>query len=227
VLGLDPQSAAALASYENFLIASRRYVEARAIVDRLNAVERSQATDTSALTATTERRLGWVEGVAGHVDAAEQHFRASLSRDPQSWVTHWQYGLILAPFRRDEQGVRELEIVRRSVGSTFPYRGHLGAAYALAGVPDTARRIIRELETQATREFVPQDEIALLYFALGDTTSGLKWLDRAIDAHHYWLPFDNGGNPFYIGLRRNQEYMRLMRRINAPGDSSLAIGANR
>jgi hypothetical protein len=49
------------------------------------------------------------------------------------------------------------------------------------GRPADARRILAEMESAAAKHYVPADEIAAIYVALGDKDAAFRWLQRACD----------------------------------------------
>ena len=89
------------------------------------------------------------------------------------------------------RAVQELEIVRKRFGDRMPYIAFLGTAYAAVGRQDSTRRILADIERRSRTEYFPKDQIAGLYFALGDRVRGLRALEQAIDEHHWWAPHLN------------------------------------
>ena len=51
--------------------------------------------------------------------------------------------------------------------------------------------------------------IAIGYGALGDTTRGLEWLNRAIDQHDIYIP-ENFFEPLLDPLRKDPQVLRRM-----------------
>ena len=91
----------------------------------------------------------------------------------------------------------------------------LGYAYAAVGRPDSTRRILADIERRSRSEYFPKDQIAVLYFALGDRVRGLRALEQTIDEHHWWAPYLNNIAATQP-LRADPEFRRLMKRINVP-----------
>jgi Flp pilus assembly protein TadD len=55
----------------------------------------------------------------------------------------------------------------------------LGHAYAVAGKPDEARKIINELNDLSKRRYFPPYFVALIYVGLGDKDQACAWLEKA------------------------------------------------
>ncbi len=94
-----------------------------------------------------------------------------------------------------------------------PYTlGHLGNAYARAGQPDAARRIIVRLQQDVQNDGVGRYEIALVYAGLGDRKDAFQWLDdafRAQDPGLVYLKVD----PCLDPLRPDPRFDDLMHRV--------------
>jgi len=82
-------------------------------------------------------------------------------------------------------------------------------AYAKSGDRAAATKVLQDLERRLPQEYVPPVSIAIGYGALGDTTSGLKWLNRAIDEHDIYIP-ENFFEPLLDPLRNDPQILRRM-----------------
>ncbi|MGE3511368.1 MAG: winged helix-turn-helix domain-containing protein [Vicinamibacterales bacterium] len=76
-----------------------------------------------------------------------------------------------------------IEEFRRSSGTTG---GNLGAAYALAGRTNDARRILESLEERYASTRSSAGEIAQVYIGLGEFDRAFEWLTRAVDDGGVW-----------------------------------------
>ncbi|MGA9741602.1 tetratricopeptide repeat protein, partial [Candidatus Binatus sp.] len=58
----------------------------------------------------------------------------------------------------------------------------LGYAYAAAGQRDSAQKILDQLNTLSTQEYVSPFAVAQIYLGLGDRDQALLWLQKAYKA---------------------------------------------
>jgi tetratricopeptide (TPR) repeat protein len=201
------------------LSALRRDDEAIRETSRADTLEWQQAADTSGVRANQMRYMGYTLAMAGRTAEARRAFQEAVRLAPTDpginvWAGSW------LPTLGDPAGaVRVLETVRKTLGDRMPYIAWLGYAYGVMGRQDSTRRILADIERRSRTEYFPKDQIALLYFGLGDRVRGLRALEQAIDEHHWWAPYFNNG-PVTQPLRGDPEFRRLMKRINVP-DASL------
>ena len=77
------------------------------------------------------------------------------------------------------EGIEALErAVALSPGNTG-WLGQLGEAYALAGRPGDARRILDRLNLLSRDQYVSPYHIAYIHTGLGEFEAAMDWLDRA------------------------------------------------
>jgi TolB-like protein len=94
-----------------------------------------------------------------------------------------------------------------------PYSlGHLGNAYARAGLTSNAKAQIARLEKQVREDGIGRYEIALIYAGLGDRQDAFKWLDSAYRAHDVGLVYLKV-DPCLDPLRADPRFVELMQRV--------------
>jgi len=88
----------------------------------------------------------------------------------------------------------------------------LGEAYAAAGSPEDALRLLDELTRQrhVTAYFVSR-----IYAALGKKKEAFKWLERAYQEHGEWIVLLKV-DPRFESLRDDTHFKDLIRRVNVP-----------
>jgi serine/threonine protein kinase/tetratricopeptide (TPR) repeat protein len=93
---------------------------------------------------------------------------------------HWSKGLAQWLSGQNQQAVETLEIVT-AISRAPIFVGLLGTAYARAGRPDDANRLLRELEERASRgEFVPAFTLLDIYTSLRDIPAIRRTLSLAL-----------------------------------------------
>jgi serine/threonine-protein kinase len=215
-LSLDPQSVSAHRRYGGFLIASRRMREAQEEIAKANELSWSQSTDTVGLRAYIEGQTAYAYSLVKDNAAAREHMEKALALAPDSWSSHWGAGLLCLIVLDYPRAVAEFQTAERLAGDKrLPLFTHLALAYAHNGQTDSAKKRLSDLLERSKSEYVPKDQISMLYYALGDRSSALKWFSQAIDEHHYWLPSTNG-SVFAERLRTDPDFRRLMKRLNVP-----------
>ena len=88
----------------------------------------------------------------------------------------------------------------------------LGYTYAVAGMPDEARRILAELETLSKDDYVSPFHVATIYAGLNEPDLMFEWLERAFQVRARslaWLQVTREMEPFHDDSR----YQNLLNRI--------------
>lgn len=85
----------------------------------------------------------------------------------------------------------------------------LGFSYAKLGRRSDALKLIEELKSLSTHEFVPHQEFAIIYLALDDRTTAMKYLNLAFEERHAAL-ISVKVEPLFDGLRGDPRFARLI-----------------
>ena len=88
----------------------------------------------------------------------------------------------------------------------------LGHAFALGGQRDSARSVLRHLETRSAHEYVQPYAFALVYSGLGESDAAFRSLEQAIQLRSEelaLLQIDPGMDP----LRSDPRFAGMLRRI--------------
>jgi TolB-like protein/Tfp pilus assembly protein PilF len=216
-LHFDDGSAAAHFSYASFLLDSRRFKEAEAERRRAWEIRRMETPDTTLPSFRLEQLNSWAGFYLyiGDYQKATDYARAVLELDPADVSAHWVRAMVYHDGGYYREAIAELERIQRESANPQPYLTHLARAYASAGRRADALAILDTLQTRARTRYIPKDQIALIYYALGDTTQALDWLERAVDEYHWWMPNTNG-HVLWRGLWANPRFQALMRKLGAP-----------
>jgi TolB-like protein/AraC-like DNA-binding protein/Tfp pilus assembly protein PilF len=128
------------------------------------------------------------------------------------------YGFLLLNTGKYEEAISVFDRYMNRVGIRYPRMlGWMGAAYAHAGKPDQARKIIDELaaKRQHTKAGSLAFFTAVVYAALGDNNSALQWLREAYESHEMELPWLTT-EPQLKPLHEKPEFKELVARVNFP-----------
>jgi len=126
---------------------------------------------------------------------------------------HWHLGWAYSALGRTAEAVAEAEQAVALDTGNLLYVTSAGHAYAAAGRSRDARAILARLATAATKRHVSAYHVAAIYIALGDTTAGLDWLERAFEEQSPWIGYllvDPRVDP----VRAHPRFVALLRRAH-------------
>jgi tetratricopeptide (TPR) repeat protein len=168
--GSDEASAAANLS----LIRNGRFADA------LAEAERARAGDPLSIGA--QINLGSAYRATGQHDRAIAEFRRALEMNRESSRVHFQLGVTYIAMANIDAAITALEAaVRSSRERDAKLEAYLAYAYAVAGRPTDARKILDTLESRRRERYVSSFGIALVHDALGEKERALAAFERAYD----------------------------------------------
>jgi TolB-like protein/DNA-binding winged helix-turn-helix (wHTH) protein/Flp pilus assembly protein TadD len=205
-LALNPNYATAHHWYALYLAAMGRFQEARK--------EIHTAEQLDPLSPIVYAGAAYVDYMARDYDGAIQQAQLALALNPKLMAAHavlgWTYSASGAP----EKAIVEFRTADAIAGGSTVYRAGLGSAYALAGHPESAKKVLATLPVGPSyvgnyslrAEVVeslgePDDAIALLYKAYEENDSSALWLKV---------------DPQYDSLRSDPKFQELLRRMAFP-----------
>ncbi len=198
-LQLNPNSATSHEKYAFYLVRTGRFHDA------ISEIKRS--VDLDPVSASTFHAEGFIYYFSRQYDQA-----LAVTQTVQGLkmnLPDWDFliGDIYA-----EKGMLAESIAAFLRAGNGPYTlGHLGNAYARAGQPDAARKIIARLQEQVQENSVGRYEIALVYAGLGDKNEAFLWLNDAFRSHDAGLVYLKV-DPCLDPLRSDPRFDDLMRR---------------
>jgi TolB-like protein len=125
--------------------------------------------------------------LAGRVDEAQKR-----SRDiPAGMMDVLNYGdaipVLLLELTGHGQAAESLYVAaEKTMGHRSP---SLGVFYLKTGRPDSARRVLADIERTWPAKYIPPELVARLPAALGDTATMYKWLERGVAARSAWAVY--------------------------------------
>jgi Tfp pilus assembly protein PilF len=113
--------------------------------------------------------------------------------------------------------IGELETAVKSSQGNTRFQAYLGYAYAAAGRPIDARRILKELESRARQQYVSSFGVALIHDALGEKAPALAAFERAYQDHAIEFAQMNQYPPFKT-IASEARFHAVMRLVGLPAD---------
>ena len=216
-ISLDPGSADAHAAYANLLLDSRRYDEAKRERERAWELRALQTPDSTLNSFRVEREISWASYAwyASDREEAMRRARLAVTLNPSHPTARLMVAMLHIEMGQAQVAVQEMERIMALTQRATPYIAHLGRAYAAAGRTADARALLDTLAVRGRTQYVGKDQVALLHYALGDTTAALDWLEQAVEDYHWWMPNSNY-HPLWRGLHEHSRFRDMMRKIGAP-----------
>ncbi|PYK68580.1 MAG: hypothetical protein DME45_06640 [Verrucomicrobia bacterium] len=177
----------------------------RAIAEGKRAVE----LDPLSLVINTD--LGQDFFYSRRYDEAIVQLRKTIEMDPRFYFAHWVLGTALQLKGQLSEAVAEYGKAVE-LNDDPSVLALLGQAYARAGQPDEAQKILVRLSEEAKSRYVQAYDFALMYLALGDKERAIDEMERAYrerDANVAQIKVD----PMLDDLRGNQRFEALVNRI--------------
>jgi TolB-like protein/DNA-binding winged helix-turn-helix (wHTH) protein/Tfp pilus assembly protein PilF len=149
---------------------------------------------------------------AGNPQEAMKRIEDVLVLNPDFAEAHLAKGKILEQLHRYTEAIAEYETAQKLFGGANFIDGYRAHAMAMAGKKEEALRLAKNIETQSSRTHISGSEIAVAYCALGQTSSAIKWLNRAYQQHERGMGMI-GIDPLFDGCRSDPDFIGLLNRL--------------
>lgn len=154
--------------------------------------------------------------IAGKYEDAIELAEKNLELAPDFFFTHWVLGV---SYRQRGNLDKALEHLRKAVtlSGIFAMKGDLGVALAAAGKEGEARKLLAELEAESSKRYVSPQWPAVIYAALGETETALRFLKKAWEVRAVqllWLRVDPNFDP----LRFEPQFIEILERSGIAGN---------
>ncbi len=178
-------------------------------------VESHRALELDPLSPAMNWHLGWHYYFAHHYVQALEPIHKAIELDPNNPQAHDILGWSLKQLGKMPEAVAEFQKVEAlSPGNPFG-AAHLAIAYAASGRKAEAVKILDDLKGLSARRYVSPESLARVYLSLGDRDMAFEWLDKAVQAHSFYLTLLKQ-DPEVDRLRADPRFEDLLRRIGLP-----------
>jgi tetratricopeptide (TPR) repeat protein len=162
--------------------------------------------------------------VNGRHAEAEEGCQTALELEPNFWPAHYFLALVLEQEGRYGEAIRELErAVELSAGNLLTV-GSLGHAYAHAGRPSEAHRVLDQLRSrEASSAYVPPFAVALIRTGLVDKDAAFEMLENAYRERSPLLGIWLTTEPRLEILRSDPRFSELIARTGFLGGGKASI----
>jgi len=201
-LELNPNYAITYNRYGWYLIGMGRFDEA------LMHMRKAQELDPRSLNINTAVGLPYY--YSGNYDRAIEQYQRTLQLDPGFFPANLYLGLAYVEVGRQKEAIKIFQrLLKEDDGPDIV--SYLGFAYARAGQGGKARSLLRSLEKQMSRRYVPPYSLALMHAQLRENDRAMFWLQKAYDERE--LSYLVKVEPMLAPLRGDPRFQALLRRL--------------
>jgi tetratricopeptide (TPR) repeat protein len=172
------------------------------------------------MSAFANTHLGWMLLDAGRTARAIEQLEKAIQLDAEFVLAHWLLGCAHASEARHGAALPEFERAVQ-LSNRLPWMvAALAVEYAETGRTEDARRLLEELRTRASREYVRALHLAMVCAAVGETEEAFVWLETACQERDVSLPLlREGGHPaslmvLPVSLRSDPRTRALLRTVD-------------
>jgi len=159
--------------------------------------------------------IGALEGqfllYAGRFDEALSKLKEITTLAPNFWFPHLFASSVYIEKGMFPEAVKEAHLATELSGAQTIALVHEGWALAKMGKRDEAQAVLDKLLKLSEQRFVPPTHISLMYNALGERESALKWLERALEVNDPKLAFLKV-EPKWNNLRQDPKFQDIMKK---------------
>ena len=209
---LRPNYADAHNWYAAYLNAMGRFTEA--------AAEHKLAAELDPLSLTIAMNGADEYYFTRRFDPAIRHFEQLLQREPHFFPAHYNLGRAYARKGDYPAALAAFETAARLSGNLQAIAA-LAYAYARAGQPAEARKILAEMEEAAGTRYLAAPQFALVHLGFEEPERALDRLEQGFEERSYFMIYLRA-DPFYDDLRSAPRFVRLLERLglSAAGGSA-------
>lgn len=175
----------------------------------------NKARELDPLSISINFSLGWRLYMARQYDRAVQQLQDTLEMDPSYELPHLVLGLSYVQKGNYELAIPELrKAVELSHGTPLMISA-LANAYGRSGNRAAAEKLLFQLNSDSSKEYVSPYYFALVYAGLGENEKAVDWLEKAFADRSNGLVFMKV-EPLLDGLRSNPRFAVLQQKLNFP-----------
>lgn len=204
---LNPNYATAHQRYSLYFMAMGRTRESIRELDR--------ARELDPLSISVNFSYGWRLYMARQYDQAIEQLQTTLEMDPSFALPRMVLGEAYEQEGKYPEAIKEFEKAATLTHHSPPFLAALGHAYAVAGRPIDADKILRQLRSEQNKQYVSPFYVALIYAGLNQDDTAMEYLEKAYDDRSNALIFIKV-DPKVDRLRSNSRFQSLMRKLALP-----------
>jgi tetratricopeptide (TPR) repeat protein len=206
-LELGPTYATANHWYAEYAMTMGRHGEAM--------IRMKNGQDLDPLSLIINVAVGWALYFARRYDESIEQLRRTVELDPNYAVTYWILGLLLRKTGCHELAIAEGETGVKLSGGSPLMRAALAHTLGTAGRTEEALEMLDDLTKLAKQKYVAPYFFAGIYIGLGENDRAIEYLEKCYEEHSHWLIYLRI-DPSMDGLRENQGFQGLLRRVGLP-----------
>jgi len=145
-------------------------------------------------------------------DDALKKLQEALEMDAHHYPTHYALGIVHGQKGNFSEAVEKFKKAMQ-INYSPVVMGALGYVYAASGDRDKAQQVLEEMQSQRTERYVSAYAVALVYAGFAEYDFTFEWLAMACEDRDDHLTWGLGIDPRLDGLRSDQRYVQLMKRI--------------
>ncbi|MGH6921506.1 MAG: tetratricopeptide repeat protein, partial [Geminicoccaceae bacterium] len=161
-------------------------------------------------------QIGWVYHHARRWDQSNAQFQRTLELGSKSPQPYLGLGQNYALMGRYEEALAAFDEAAAVGGDLNFLKGLRGWVLGLAGRPDEAHQVLRELERTAAGQKVDPVAFAFVQMGLGDHDQAIAWLRKAYEERSAEMVFLR--TPPRDSLRSDPRFIELMNDVGLPTD---------
>jgi tetratricopeptide (TPR) repeat protein len=163
--------------------------------------------------------VGWNLYFARQYDEATEQLRRTVDLDPNYPVTYWILGLLLRKTGCYDRAITEGEQGVKLSGGSPLMRAALAHTLGAAGRTKQALAMLDDLTKLAKQKYVAPYFFAGIHIGLGEDDRAIEYLEKCYEEHSHWLIYLHL-DPSMDGLRNNQGFQGLLRRVGLPAQTT-------
>jgi len=205
---LGPRYATTLQWYSFHLVRMGRINEAISVSKR--------AVDCDPLALPVLTNLGYWYFVAREYGKSRKQCSIAIETDSSFHYAHTVLGLVHAQKGEYDKALDELTRATDLSSDNPENVAYLGCVYALAGMEEKAREILRWFERRAENRYVSPCFSATVHAGFGENDKVIEWLNMAYERRDYYLSYQLF-EPHYDVVRNDTRFSSMLLRMGSGG----------
>ena len=148
-------------------------------------------------------------------DKAIEQLRSAIDLDRNYWFDYCFLGRAYEQKERLPEAIKTFQQGLALEDNVELWSG-LGHAYAISGNRAEAQKVLDRLQEMSAHRYIAPYNFAVIYAGLGKKDEAFAWLNRAYEAHSYFLVVYLNTDPRLDILRSDALFSDLRRRIGLP-----------